>query len=812
MPINLSNSSNQNNQSVAPSPPIQSSSLNDQSVLDYLSRRGFSKAELALRSEISSSSSIQQQLSTQSSSISGKGKTVGLDEFADKNANLPDSIASSKRRDAGYGRKLIRQPSEYTRAYENLREFVNNSLDIHRNAFLPFLLPLFVHSYLDLVIDGRREAADELLHRFSSDHSTSNSQLIQHLASIRRPYHIQESEIAQRWRRERYVIRISERAKNLLMAWLQADPLGGDTDESRAKDRMTSTINEKVRVEYTNTSLLSQFQSGLESDFYQQQQNHLNGDQQFLKLGIPPKDPKLMKEVSRIIANDDSRTNASTTPSEQPDGETVVDVKMSDGTKSTTLPPPPDTPRPNIDPNVKSSSDSIIPLATDLLPYPSNFKTLDLNREVELMREARKRISLGPEAFLEKKTLKNVWKPSVCAFTIHDSGKTMTAARFSEDVSILGAGFSDSYIKLWNLKGDPFEPIREDGMAETLANSSISEASALKKMRSKTASNSIKMIGHSGPVYSLSFDPIPGPSSPPRHLLSSSQDSTIRLWSLDLFKNLVVYRGHREPVWDVEWGPKGIYFASASRDRTARLWCCERVGAVRMFVGHLSDVDCVRFHPNSLYLATGSSDRTCRLWDVQRGNSVRVFHGHEGPVNCLAISPDGKLLASAGEDQSIRLWDIGSSKLIKTMRGHQSSVYSLTFSAESTILASSGADCSIRIWDVLSPTNSSSNSKTIINGNSSSNKNFSRIGNSDQRLTTDDDDENNDGEGDGFNSDIKLKGNPNSTIKLLKRGLFGLNDYPDTSDLLVTLPTRRTPILNINFTNRNLLVGTGPMI
>lgn len=110
-------------------------------------------------------------------------------------------------------------------------------------------------------------------------------------------------------------------------------------------------------------------------------------------------------------------------------------------------------------------------------------------------------------------------------------------------------------------------------------------------MRKKTASNSIKLIGHSGPIYSLSFDPIPGPSSPPRHLLSSSQDSTIRLWSLDLFKNLVVYRGHREPVWDVEWGPKGIYFASASRDRTARLWCSERIAAVRMFVGHLSDVD-----------------------------------------------------------------------------------------------------------------------------------------------------------------------------------------------------------------------------
>lgn len=48
----------------------------------------------------------------------------------------------------------------------------------------------------------------------------------------------------------------------------------------------------------------------------------------------------------------------------------------------------------------------------------------------------------------------------------------MTAAQFSDDVTILGAGFSDSSIKLWNLKGEPFEPIRDDG---TLDSTSVNE-------------------------------------------------------------------------------------------------------------------------------------------------------------------------------------------------------------------------------------------------------------------------------------------------------------------------------------------------
>lgn len=103
-----------------------------------------------------------------------------------------------------------------------------------------------------------------------------------------------------------------------------------------------------------------------------------------------------------------------------------------------------------------------------------------------------------------------------------------------------------------------------------------------------------KLVGHSGPVYSLAFDPIAGSASAPSHLLSSSQDGTVRLWSTDTFKNLAVYKGHADPVWAVEWGPHGAQFATASRDRTARLWITDRVAPVRMFAGHLSDVDVSR--------------------------------------------------------------------------------------------------------------------------------------------------------------------------------------------------------------------------
>ena len=116
-------------------------------------------------------------------------------------------------------------------------------------------------------------------------------------------------------------------------------------------------------------------------------------------------------------------------------------------------------------------------------------------------------------------------------------------------------------------------------------------AASLRKIREKGGSTTRKLIGHSGPVYSVAFDPIGGSATPPKYLLSCSADATTRLWSLDTMTNVMAYRGHQNPIWDAQWSPMGIYFATASRDRTARLWSTDRSNALRIYAGHLSDVD-----------------------------------------------------------------------------------------------------------------------------------------------------------------------------------------------------------------------------
>lgn len=174
---------------------------------------------------------------------------------------------------------------------------------------------------------------------------------------------------------------------------------------------------------------------------------------------------------------------------------------------------------------------------------------------------------------------------------------------FSPDTSLMAAGFAESYIRIWSLKGEKLRGLRSDFQSSSIRDceflgnipensfSLIIVAGSINKIREREGNSTRKLIGHSAPVYSLSFDPLGGSAGPPKYLLSASADATARLWSMDTMTNVVAYRGHQNPVWDVQWSPMGVYFATGSRDRTARLWSTDRTSCLRVYAGHLSDVD-----------------------------------------------------------------------------------------------------------------------------------------------------------------------------------------------------------------------------
>lgn len=133
-----------------------------------------------------------------------------------------------------------------------------------------------------------------------------------------------------------------------------------------------------------------------------------------------------------------------------------------------------------------------------------------------------------------------------------------------------------------------------------------------------------------GAVHSVCF------SCDTRLVLSGSRDETVRLWNVDLRRNIVIYRADA-PVWDAQFCQKGLYFAASTASKCVTLYSTERIHPLRIFTDASEDVTCVDFHPNCNYVAGGSDDNNIYVWDVLTGNAVQVYRGHTGVVHSVKV-------------------------------------------------------------------------------------------------------------------------------------------------------------------------------
>lgn len=140
-----------------------------------------------------------------------------------------------------------------------------------------------------------------------------------------------------------------------------------------------------------------------------------------LKLGPAPVDPKLEREVSRLVKDD----------------VVAAPVVAAVGGVASTSTVPIAIDFADADPKAAPLPSLISPQTNETLPYPSTLRTIDVAREVEKVREGRKRIKLGAEAFNAvagaEPIVGGAAKPSACLFTLHDTGDRSVASLYASD-------------------------------------------------------------------------------------------------------------------------------------------------------------------------------------------------------------------------------------------------------------------------------------------------------------------------------------------------------------------------------------------
>lgn len=98
------------------------------------------------------------------------------------------------------------------------------------------------------------------------------------------------------------------------------------------------------------------------------------------------------------------------------------------------------------------------------------------------------------------------------------------------------------------------------------------------------------------------------------------------------------------------------YIVTSALDSTIRLWETSTGRCLRTFFGHLEGVWALA--ADTLRLVSGAEDRMVKIWDPRTGKCERTFTGHSGPVTCAGLG-DSRF-ATGSEDCEVRMYSFQS--------------------------------------------------------------------------------------------------------------------------------------------------------
>ncbi|CAK7207765.1 Transcription initiation factor TFIID subunit 5 [Sporothrix eucalyptigena] len=649
------------------------------------------------------------------------------------------------------------------------------------------LWPVFVYSFLDMVEQNFSQESKAFLKDMWSDFENTHGDDLRAFETVQLPIHVTENPTTKIYRENKYRIPLNRHVSGQLFGFLERqEDAGGSVItlllqtycqiDSTARGPIEPFSFEAIARRAQNADLdEADVQEGIPGVFTGVSNRDILDTHAALKLGPLPMELELREDVRAELEEQDQR---------QPPAAGVPSLVSE------------------FDAKIKQEEGVDAPSRADLPLPPSRAR--DVVMEMQKVRESRDRFQIQDRSGGAGVPV------SVCMFTFHNTCGSVSSMAFSRDHKLVAYGSMDSYIRVWSIDG------------KALKSRTIGDTD-------KT--NNRKLIGHSGPVYGLSFsDAVSGLKYNPfdekqtpletdsKLLLSSSSDGTVRLWSLDVWSCLCVYKSHTGPVFRVLWSPQGHYFMTAGWDKTVRIFTQDHASAQRLLVGHNTSISAIAWHSNGTYVfsASDETDKTIRMWSVIKGDCVRVFTGHTDYISALECAPNGRILASADIGGNIIIWDIAKGTRIKRCRGHaKGGISSLSFSAESTVLVSAGLDGTLRLWDINLPKDAS---KTPLLGGPTGSAPASSLQHADATGGAGSDSA---AGGNPQDRTITVGGQPPSPATATASGSAGANagsggagkkkskEVTITSDQISAFSTKKTPILHAEFTRMNLVVASG---
>jgi WD40 repeat protein len=185
-------------------------------------------------------------------------------------------------------------------------------------------------------------------------------------------------------------------------------------------------------------------------------------------------------------------------------------------------------------------------------------------------------------------------------------------------------------------------------------------------------------------------------------IASSGDNNLIYLWNASTGEKIHTLRGHNASVRSIAFNPKDNFLLSSSHDSTLRIWDVKTEKCI-------AKVKVKGYLKSASYNKKGTQIISCcdsmiQIWDANKLNCIKIVKGKFGSYHSADFNPNSNLIVTTGDSNIAQVIDANSGKIILQLTGHSSWVSGAEFSPDGNKIVTTSLDHSTRIWDVSTNT------------------------------------------------------------------------------------------------------------
>lgn len=260
------------------------------------------------------------------------------------------------------------------------------------------------------------------------------------------------------------------------------------------------------------------------------------------------------------------------------------------------------------------------------------------------------------------------WRTGECISKYNGHSEAVIALHF--DSTLLASASVDHTVKIWNFKDKStfvlphpagVNAVKIDSASQTVLTACDDGAARLWDLKTKACLRVFH--NHIGSVQQVVA--LPREIELDNHLADCENDhlSTSSQHGDSLLGALSPVLEHRalsaqpssfDPSFDQDnrMDPPR-YIITSGLDATIRLWETSTGRCLRTFFGHLEGI--WGLSADTLRIASAGMDRMVKIWDPRIPTCQDTYEGHSAPVNCIGLS-DSRFI-TGGDDYQVRMYD-----------------------------------------------------------------------------------------------------------------------------------------------------------